>query len=79
MTCLDCKNSYLEISRKQPQEQDCLLHHITQFKNTENTNRPSLSNKAMYTYTQVLQDLVCLEGQEFPLHRLYLYMVGERE
>ena len=49
MTCLDCKNSYLEISQKQPQEQDCLLHHITQFKNAENTNRPSLSNKAMYT------------------------------
>ena len=35
MTCLDCKNSYLEIFRKQPQEQDCLLHHITQFKNAE--------------------------------------------
>ena len=33
----------------------------------------------LYTYTLVLQDLVCLEGQEFPLHRLYLYMVGERE
>ena len=32
-----------------------------------------------YTYTLVLQDLVCLEGQEFPLHRLYLCMVGERE
>jgi len=33
----------------------------------------------MRTYLLVLQDLVCLEGQEFPLHRLYLYMVGERE
>ena len=33
----------------------------------------------MHTYLLVLQDLVCLEGQEFPLHRLYLCIVGERE
>ena len=33
----------------------------------------------MYTYTLVLQNLGCIEGQEFPLHRLYLYIVGERE
>ena len=33
----------------------------------------------MYTYTLVLQNLGCLEGQEFLLHRLYLYIVGERE
>ena len=33
----------------------------------------------MHTYLLVLQDLVCFEGQDFPLHRLYLCIVGERE